>query len=69
MLIEFSNLIDYCLGNTEENRVFSVVVGERKHEVGLSVPAKYSTSTEDLKTAMILQQEILEKKSKCLHLS
>ena len=35
MLIELFNLIDYFLGNTEENRVYAVVVDQRKKKLFL----------------------------------
>ena len=47
-MIELSNLIDYFLGNTEENQVFAVVAGQRKREVGLVVPTKHYAFTKNL---------------------
>ena len=62
-----SSLIEKFLENTEENSVTAVVARQRNCEVGIVVPAKYSAFTKDLKTATILYQEILKKKSKYSH--
>ena len=61
MSIELSNLIDYFLGNKEENCASAVVSRQRKREVSVVDRAKYSAFTNDLITATIQQKEIFKK--------
>ena len=65
--IELSRLIDYFMESTEENFVSALVVGPRKREVGLVVPAKFSAFTKDKRIATILSDEILKIKTKYTH--
>ena len=65
--IELSRLIDYFLESTEENFVSALVVGPRKREVGLVVPAKFSAFTKDKRIATIRSDEILKIKTKYTH--
>ena len=53
--------------STEENFVSALVVGLRKREVGLVVPAKFSAFTKGKRIATILSDEILKIKTKYTH--
>ena len=65
--IEISALLHYFLQNSKENMIFAVVVGKRKREIGLVVPARYVAETKDKRTAEILSEELLKKKEKYSH--
>ena len=65
--IELSRLINYFMESTKENFVSALVVGPRKREVGLVVPAKFSAFTKDERIATILSDEILKIKTKYTH--
>ena len=45
--IEISALTDYFLKESEENYVDAIVIGKRKREIGLVVPARYTAVTID----------------------
>ena len=61
--IELSCLIKYFLEASPENNLIAAVMGKRKREVGLVVPAKYVALTK--KTfANILLGKLMEKKRK-----
>ena len=65
--IKLSGLIDYFMESKEENFVSALVVGPRKREVGLVVPATFSAFTKDKRIAIILSDEILKIKTKYTH--
>ena len=50
--------------NNEKNFVSATVVGPRKREMGLVVPAKFSAYATDRRVADILSEEILKVKTK-----
>ena len=53
--------------NNEKNLVSAMVVGPRKREIGLVVPAKFSAYAADRRVADILSKEILKIKTKYSH--
>ena len=53
--------------NNEKNFVSVTVVGPRKREIGLVVPAKFSAYAADRRVADILSKEILKIKTKYSH--
>ena len=53
--------------NNEKNFVSATVVGPRKREIGLVVPAKFSAYAADRRVAAILSKEILKIKTKYSH--
>ena len=63
--IEISRIIDYFMQNNEKNFISATVVGPRKREIGLVVPAKFSAYAADRRVADILSKEILKIKTKC----
>ena len=58
--IELSNLIDYFLKDAEENFASTAAVVPRKREVGLSVPAKFTAVTKNMRVATALSKESLK---------
>ena len=44
--------------NLHENRLFAQVTGKRKREVGIDVPAKFTSFTTELHIARILEREL-----------
>ena len=56
--VEFSSLLYHFLQASAENCINVEVIGKRKHEVGLAVPAKYSAFTRNKKIAMVLDEEL-----------
>ena len=65
--IEISRIIDYFMQNNEKNFLSATVVGSRKREIGLVVPAKSSAYAADRRVADILSKEILKIKTKYSH--
>ena len=61
------NSIDSNLNKNEKNFVSTTVVGPRKREIGLVVPAKFSAYAADRRIADILSKEILKIKTKYSH--
>ena len=59
--IELSRLMKYFLEANTENKLVAQVSGKRKREMGLVVPAKFSTFTIDLRLAKILKTELNKK--------
>ena len=53
--------------NNEKNFGSATVVGPRKREIGLVVPAKFSAYAADRRVADILSKEILKIKTKYSH--
>ena len=53
--------------NNEKNFVSATVVGPRKREIGLVVPATFSANAPDRRVADILSKEILKIKTKYSH--
>ena len=51
----------YFLEANTENKLVAQVSGKRKREMGLVVPAKFSTFTIDLRLAKILKTELNKK--------
>ena len=68
MPIEISVLMHNFLKASEENRISVTVAGQRKREVGLIVPGKYTAFTKDKRIAKVLNDELHKKKLKYRHL-
>ena len=66
--IEISRIIDYFMQNNEKNFVSATVVGLRKREIGLVVPAKFSAYAADRRVADLLSKKILKLKQSALNL-
>ena len=65
--VEISSLMYHFLDESKENRIEAVVIGKRKREIGLVIPAKYTAVTTDNMTAKILLAELRKKKEKYKH--
>ena len=65
--IEISRIINYFMQNNEKNFVSATVVGPRKREIRLAVPAKFSAYAADRRVADILSKQILKIKTKYSH--
>ena len=65
--VQVSSLIYHFLDESPENRIEAVVIGKRKREIGLVIPAKYTTVTTDNMTAKILLAKLKKKKEKYKH--
>ena len=55
------------LGVDKNNFLMATVVGKRKREVGLVIPAKYSAITTNQAINTVLNNELLKRKEKCKH--
>ena len=69
--VEFSRLLYHFLQASAENCINVEVIGKRKREVGLVVPAKYNAFTRNKKIAMVLDEELAKRKKlykSCLEL-
>ena len=55
--IELSRLLKNFIEENAENKLCARVIGKRKREVGLVVPAKFSALTAELRIAKILERE------------
>ena len=69
--VEFSSLLYHFLQASAENCINVEVIGKRKCEVGLVVPAKYNAFTRNKKIAMVLDEELAKHKKlykSCLEL-
>ena len=62
--IEISCLLTYFLEASPENKLNAIVIGKRKLEVGLVVPAKYAALTKNKTFANVLAGRLQEKKRK-----
>ena len=62
--IELSHLLSYFLQANAENQLVAQVMGKRKREVGLVVPAKFTAFTPELRNARILERELNGRASK-----
>ena len=51
----------------KNNPLMATVVGKRKREVGLVIPAKYSAMTANQEIITVLNNELLKRKEKCKH--
>lgn len=61
--IELSQLLNNFLSTGgKRNKLVAEVVGKRKREIGLVVPAKYTATTNDRRFAEILKNKLEEKK-------
>ena len=61
--VELSSLVLYhFLQASAENCISLEVIGKRKREVGLAVPAKYNAFTRNKKIAMVLDEELAKRK-------
>ena len=60
--VEFSSLLYHFLQVSAENCINSEVIGKRKREVGLAVPAKYHAFTRNKKIAMVLDEKLAKRK-------
>ena len=58
--VEFSSLLYCFLQASGENCIKVELIGERKREVGLVVPAKYNTRNKMI--AMVLDEELARRK-------
>ena len=56
--IELSSLLYHFLQASAENCVNVEIIGKRKREVGLVVPAKYDALTKNKKISMVLEKEL-----------
>ena len=71
MPIELSSLLYHFLQASAENCVNVEIIGKRKLEVGLVVPAKYDALTKNKKISMVLEKELSKRKNmykSCLEL-
>ena len=69
--IELSSLLYHFLQASAENCVNVEIIGKRKREVGLVVPAKYDALTKNKKISMVLEKELSKRKNmykSCLEL-
>ena len=66
--IETSSLIDYFLKANKSNSISAQVIGKRKREVGLVVPARFTACTANRRRAQILESELNKCKAKFVHL-
>ena len=57
----------FFLQANADNLLTATVTGKRKKEVGLVVPAKILTFTQELKNAKILKRELNERPSRYTH--
>ena len=55
-------LLYHILQESAENCINVEVIGKRKREVGLAVPAKYNAVTGNKKIAMVLDEELAKRK-------
>ena len=70
LIIYLSNFSDWLITlwkKIKENFVSALVLGPRKREVGLGVPATFTAVTKELTVATILFAEILKTKTKYIH--
>ena len=61
--VEFSSLLYHFLQASAENCIYVEVIGKRKREVGLAVPAKYNAFTRNKKIAVVLDDELAKRKN------
>ena len=61
--IELSSLLHHFLKKSEGNFIRVTVIGKRKREIGLVVPAKYDCQTNDKRFASVLDGEIQKRKN------
>ena len=69
--IELSSLLYHFPQASAENCVNVEIIGKRKREVGLVVPAKYDALTKNKKISMVLEKELSKRKNmykSCLEL-
>ena len=69
--VEFSSLLYHFLRASPENCINIEVIGKRKREAGLVVPAKYNAFTRNKKAAMVLDEQLAKRKKlykSCLEL-
>ena len=63
MFLTFKQLLNHFLTTGEdENYLEAEVLGKRKREIGLILPAKYKATTKDIRFAKILREKLEEKK-------
>ena len=60
--VEFSSLLYHFLQASAENCMNVEVIGKRKRDVGLVVPARYNAFTRNKKIAMVLDKERAKRK-------
>lgn len=63
--IELSSLMTYFLKAAHGNQLTAKVIGKRKREVGLVVPAKYTAVTNCKAVAITLAGKLIEKMDRC----
>ena len=62
MPVEFSSLLYHFLQVSTENCISIEVIGKRKGDVGLVVPAKCNGFTRNKKIAMVMDEELAKHK-------
>ena len=62
--IEISCLLTYFLEASSENKLNAIVIGKRKQEVGLVVPAKYAALTKNKTFTNVLAGKLQKEKRK-----
>ena len=65
--MELSKLIKQFLNADRNNLVTATVIGKRKREVGLVIPAKYCAMTTHKEMISILNDELLKRKNRYQH--
>ena len=62
VLVELSKLLNHFLKADRGNCIYVEVIGKRKREVGLVVPAKFSARIKCSQTAKVLDEQLLKMK-------
>ena len=57
--VELSRILNQYLKADEGSSIYVEVTGKRKREVGLVVPAKFSARTKSMRTARILDEQLV----------
>ena len=65
--IEISKLMKHFLDADKNNLLMTTVVGKKKREVGLVIPAKYSAITSNQEINTVFNNELLERKENYKH--
>ena len=65
--IELSNILDYFLMASHENKLIVTATGRRKCEIGLIVPGTYHAMAKDFRQAKLLNDELEKIPSRYTH--
>ena len=65
--IEISKLTKQFINADKSNLVIATVIGKRKREVGLVIPAKYTAMTTKKEIVTVFNNELLRRKEKYKH--